>query len=184
MQPVTELAALPNPPERPFQAPYVWIGMSCLWYPSADKSCHPCPARVLAFTSAAVELHVEYPQRQNMTKMSAVRHVDDPFNAEHPQVTFRVGGWDYDEGSASLAELVRHRPPAPKLPLPDMTAPSDTPLPSGSDMAVMRMHAGGRTPTQIADVMGEGWNYRKVNGVIRRMTNGQQGQAEQGDHDE
>jgi len=86
------------------------------WYAKADRNSTPRAAVVtLSDGKGVLSLSVLHVGSPIMDSKPGVRHVDDPWNKEHPDPADRNGGWDY---------VVEAKPPKP--PKVDLRTPKVT----------------------------------------------------------
>lgn len=136
---------------RNFEHPYAWIGMEAVFYLNGDTNQLPIAATCTAVDDRALKLTVFHPRSRPAPKTN-VRHIDDPFVKLRPDLLGRMGEgtWDYSEGSREMVKRL-------SKPAVDVEVIK----------RVMEMHEQGLSSSQISAKLDNGFNYQKINVIIR-----------------
>lgn len=126
---VTEEQIAPSP-RKLHSGPVAEPGMMVRWFSHADINNAPCAALVIStdgmwdsalrkFVNSNGVLTVELHKPTGARELAyGCRHVDDPWNNDHPDARDRSGGWDY------VYDVRRQQlnPPKPDLRTPKVKA--------------------------------------------------------------
>jgi hypothetical protein len=78
--------------------PTLPIGTTCRWYRRGDTTRKPLAAIVTdSDASGILDLTVFVRQGRQVEPVTGVRHKDDPYLADHPEIASENGVWDFVE---------------------------------------------------------------------------------------
>ena len=138
--------------ERNFKQPYAWVGMEAVFYTNGDTNVTPAAGIVTRVDNRSLLMTVFHPSTQPMYPVN-IRHTDDPYVKNRPDLLGRrgQGTWDYSEASR---EALKHLA-TPKVDN-EMT------------QKILEMDAEGLNSNEIAKALDNGMKFQTILAILRK----------------
>lgn len=135
-------------PQTPYRAPQPPIGLPVQWFAHADPDEPPQSALVTQISNNSTVKLAILPASGPALGRTGIRHIADPyFKTAEKQVKVSRGAWGFIPGLEVKDAL----------PLQEM------------QRQIRNAHTEGKSPAEIAKLLGPPWNHDKIVGYLRRQ---------------